>query len=56
MNNRYLPSITLANDGLQEIITATELEITELKKHLINTIGKVIKKLQKSRWKCYSLQ
>ncbi|MCY9004439.1 hypothetical protein [Peribacillus frigoritolerans] len=55
MNNRYLPSITLANDVLQEIITATELEM-ELKKHLINTIGKVIKKLQKSRWKCYSLQ
>ncbi|PKF90517.1 hypothetical protein CW306_03155 [Bacillus sp. BA3] len=34
MNNRYLPSITLANDVLQEIITATELEITELKKQL----------------------
>ncbi|MFH0069762.1 hypothetical protein [Peribacillus sp. NPDC056705] len=31
MNNRYLPSIALANDILQEIITATELEITELK-------------------------
>ncbi|MED3995639.1 MULTISPECIES: hypothetical protein [Bacillaceae] len=57
MNNRYLPSITLANDVLQEIITATELEITELKKQLDKyTIGKVIKKLQKSRWKCYSLQ
>ncbi|MFS0667089.1 hypothetical protein AB1L12_04035 [Peribacillus frigoritolerans] len=34
MNNRYLPSITLTNDVLQEIITATELEITELKKQL----------------------
>ncbi|MFA1710499.1 hypothetical protein ACDX66_02165 [Peribacillus frigoritolerans] len=32
MNNRYLPSITPANDVLQEIITATELD--ELKKQL----------------------
>lgn len=34
MNNRYLPSITLASDILDEIITATELEVDELKMKL----------------------
>ena len=34
MNNRYLPSITLASDILDEIITATQLEVDELKMKL----------------------
>lgn len=34
MNNRYLPSITLASVILDEIITATELEVLELEKQL----------------------
>lgn len=31
MSNRYLPSITLSSDILDEIITATQLEVDELK-------------------------
>lgn len=34
VHNRYLPSISLANDVLDEIITATELEVAKLEKQL----------------------